>query len=258
MAPKKKDAIDTTVKNISQIIVKAVKTKRQVENDKPLLFRNTIETPFAVGLGLYIHQQTRSKNIINTRSDLNLTIPYEKVLQIETEMANEITRNIAQNNGVYLPPNIVKGEPIHFAIDNIDFKNDTPDGKNEFHGTGQVVFQKSSEKERHHLTIKQSRNGSLTFQKDVLVPMLTCFQPNPPNEQFPSFDGIISCDDLELYKIWDNTWAVSSISNEKTPTWSAYNSLVTNALSTSVCQSLPLYPGSPTDWSNLYTFYLEQ
>ena len=83
--------------------------------------------------------------------------------------------------------------------------------------------------------------------------MLTCFQPNPPNEQFPSFDGIISCDDLELYKIWDNTLAVSSISNEKTPTWSAYNCLVTNALSTRVCQSMPLYPGSPSDWSNLYT-----
>lgn len=37
------------------------------------------------------------------------------------------------------------------------------------------------------------------------------------------------------------------------PTWAGYNSLVTAPVSISTCQGMPLYPGSPTDWSNLYT-----
>ena len=31
---------------------------------------------------------------------------------------------------------------LHFAIDNTDFINDTPDGKHEFHGIGQIFIQK--------------------------------------------------------------------------------------------------------------------
>ena len=49
-----------------------------------------------------------------------------------------------ENNRVYILSNDVRGVAIHFSIDNCDFKNDTPDGKNEFHGTAQVVIQKST------------------------------------------------------------------------------------------------------------------
>ena len=37
------------------------------------------------------------------------------------------------------------------------------------------------------------------------------------------------------------------------PTWAGYNSLITDPLSILTCQGMPLYPGSPTDWTNLYT-----
>ena len=33
------------------------------------------------------------------------------------------------------------------------------------------------------------------------------------------------------------------------PTWAAFNSLVTD----SICQGMPLYPGSTTDWTNLFS-----
>jgi hypothetical protein len=39
-----------------------------------------------------------------------------------------------------------------------------------------------------------------------------------------------------------------------TPTWAAYNSLITLALPTTTYCGLPLYPDSPTDWSNLYDY----
>lgn len=42
---------------------------------------------------------------------------------------------------MYLPSLILKEQSIYFEIDNVDFKNDTIDGKNEFHSTGIVVYQ---------------------------------------------------------------------------------------------------------------------
>ena len=37
------------------------------------------------------------------------------------------------------------------------------------------------------------------------------------------------------------------------PTWAAFNSLVTDSVDVLICQGMPLYPGSPTDWTNLYS-----
>ena len=86
----------------------------------------------SVGLGLYIHQQTWSKKVIDMLSKVNLTIPYDWILKIETGIANKISKNIDNNNGVFVQPKIIYNAPLHFAIDNVNFSNDTPDGKNEF------------------------------------------------------------------------------------------------------------------------------
>ena len=37
------------------------------------------------------------------------------------------------------------------------------------------------------------------------------------------------------------------------PTWNAYNSLISKEKEPTIIQFLHLYPGPPTDWSNLYS-----
>lgn len=69
------------------------------------IFSNSSETPFTVGLGLHIHKTTRSKKLVDLLSNLNLCISYNKIMKIET----------AIGNAVY-------GKPLHFAIDNTDFR----------------------------------------------------------------------------------------------------------------------------------------
>ena len=61
------DKIDVKVDNISQIIMKSIKTSRPV-NYKPVspstsIFKSRLhsQTPFAVCLGLHVHKETRSK-----------------------------------------------------------------------------------------------------------------------------------------------------------------------------------------------------
>ena len=100
------------------------------------------ETPLTVGVGLHLHKSTRSKDLVELMSDLSLCISHDKIIKIENSVANSVKQRIKENNRVYIPSNTVRGVPIHFAIDNCDFENNTPDGKNEFHGTAQVVIQK--------------------------------------------------------------------------------------------------------------------
>ena len=126
-----------------------VKTNRQL-NYESLRGENSQhfkvnETPFTVGLGLHVHKVTRNKSLVDLLSNLNLSTPYNKVMKIETAIGNACIKDMEGHNGTYIPPNIVVGKPIHFAIDDTHFKNDTPDGKSEFHGTGHVVFQKLDE-----------------------------------------------------------------------------------------------------------------
>ena len=61
---------------------------------------------------------------------------------------------------------------------------------------------------------------------------------------------------LTFYHQCDAVWAISKIQecdDAHFPTWAAYNSLVTKPTYVTNISVLPLIPGSPTDWSNLYT-----
>ena len=62
-----------------------------------------IETPLNVGVGLYLHQTTRSKKFIDMFSSLNLSISYEKVINIKKDVANAILEKLIENNAVFIP-----------------------------------------------------------------------------------------------------------------------------------------------------------
>jgi hypothetical protein len=94
---KKKKELEKSVKMISEIIMGVVKSDKQInyksQKGNDANFINNNETPFTVGLGLDIHKATRSKKIINLLSNLNLSITYNKIMTIETAMANAIVQN---------------------------------------------------------------------------------------------------------------------------------------------------------------------
>ena len=211
------------------------------------------ETPFSVGLGLTIHK-TQSKAIINMLAELDLSIDYQKAMKIETDIANAVTEKMEESNGKYIPPSIQPGLHVYFAVDNCDFKNDTPDRKNEFHGTAQIVYQKSIEgSSPYKLKIEGKQRKS--FISDPFPIDEVCPKPVPPNVMYTTCVPDMS--DVQLYNTWDSTWFFTKTLHNReddvlTPTWAAYNSLITPALPTTTYCGLPLYPGSPTDWSNLY------
>ena len=60
------------------MIYQSFKTRRQVnyepKTETSRVMTSNIETPLNVGLGLYVHQKTRSKNLCNFLPDLYLSI----------------------------------------------------------------------------------------------------------------------------------------------------------------------------------------
>ena len=96
----------------------------------------TVETLLNVGTGIYIHQKTRCKELIDILSDLNIFIDYDKLLNIKSQLADTVLTEVNNNDGVFIPKSISKDLPIYFAIDNTDLKIDTPEGQSQLHGTG--------------------------------------------------------------------------------------------------------------------------
>ena len=60
----------------------------------------------------------------------------------EAQIEKSVIQRMVQNCGVFIPPDVVPGRRANFAVDNIDFKEDTPDCKRTLHGTAMAVYQK--------------------------------------------------------------------------------------------------------------------
>lgn len=254
----RKKSIDNSVNNIAQITMRAVKSKRQVSySTGDGNFRDMIETPFTVGLGLMVHKESRNKKVIQHLFNLGLSVSYDRIMKIENGIGNAIAEKMSTNGGIYIPEHLVRDVPLHFAIDNIDFKNDTADGKGEFHGTTHVVFQKKQNTQNTQATmaITPSRR-SYKFQHPKNGQSV-CQKPRQPNDSFCEYEEPSSLIDLSSFRNSDRLWGllqvVDSLELTPLPTWGAFNSLLTGTPQISHYETLPLDASSPTDWTGLYT-----
>ncbi|MES9882794.1 MAG: hypothetical protein ABW185_18150, partial [Sedimenticola sp.] len=105
-------------------------------------------TPKHVGLGMAIHQATRSKALVNLVHAAGHCISYTQVRQIDTSIAKLEIETMAANDDVPMPVNIEPGQFVQFAADNIDIIEETLDGKETFHATQMVAFQREGNDSR--------------------------------------------------------------------------------------------------------------
>ena len=117
-------------------------TERQSNNNKSKTLRLSREMPQQLAVGLAIHQLTRSKELVNMLHGFGMAVEYNRVMRVEAQIEATVLERMEQNGGVYLPPDIVKGRHVFFAIDNVDFAEDTYDGQRTLHGTAMAIYQK--------------------------------------------------------------------------------------------------------------------
>lgn len=106
-------------------------------------------TPKHLGLGLAIHQKIRSKKLVSLFNKAGHCISYKQVLQVDNTLAELTLSTLDRDTGAVVPPNIMPiqtTEPnnplLQITADNIDILTKTLDGKNSFHATQMVVFQR--------------------------------------------------------------------------------------------------------------------
>ena len=189
--PNSKSAIDKesplnkNVELVVQMVMKNLVSDRQA-NYMPTddqTARGTyskIETPLSVGLGIYIRKQTRSKKLVDFLCDLNLSVSANKLYCIQQDIATSIHEDINKNDGLFMPYSVSADVPKHFAIDNVDFAIDTPDGKKQLHGTAMVVYQDKAV--QHTEAIKIERTTSVMKKSNQPLYEVT-YCPEPKREK---------------------------------------------------------------------------
>ena len=55
-------------------------------------------------------------------------MPYEKICSIKNDLVTHAKKKMSENGGIYVPPSLSPNTSLYFAIDNVDFQIDTPDG----------------------------------------------------------------------------------------------------------------------------------
>ena len=164
---------------MSQILMSNCLSRRQVENKQSTQFYHTREVPLQVAIGLTIHGSTRSQFLVNLVHSIGCSIDYSRVLKLETQIAASVLKRIHDNDGVYIPPDIVPNRFIHCAVDNLDFSEDTTDGRRTLHGTVITVYQVMKESDTFVPLSLASPNECPEKSFDSALPtILTCVNPS--------------------------------------------------------------------------------
>ena len=98
------------------------------------------ETPLPIYVGISVHAKTRSRDLVETLHDLGISVSYDRVLAISTDLGNEVCRRYIEE-GAVCPSNLRLHLFTTSAVDNIDHNPTSTTAQDSFHGTGISLFQ---------------------------------------------------------------------------------------------------------------------
>ena len=114
-------------------------TERQVKNKKSDVVRSSLEMPLQLAVGIAVHQGVGNKQLITMLHGFGMSVDYNRILRVEAQIEASVLKRMELNDGIYIPPDLVLGRHVFFAVDNVNFAEDTPGGKNTFHGTAMAI-----------------------------------------------------------------------------------------------------------------------
>ncbi|CAH3151769.1 unnamed protein product, partial [Porites lobata] len=258
--------------HLAQSTISMCLTERQLKNRKSQAINTTREMPQQLAVSLASHQAIRSKEIVNLLHGFGMAVEYNRLLRVESQIEKTVLQRMEKEDGMYLPPDIVKGRHVFFAIDNVDFAEDTPDGKRTLHGTAMAIYQATDlDDEQPVLRLEESTNCSRTVRElpDSFTALQECPAPSPKpivplHPRFGLMEEheipiIVSRD--EFAWLFSRTFNAGRIENDedqaRVPVWSGYNSLVNKALPVTRVGAPPLVAHPPHEWNTLLTVLMQ-
>lgn len=164
------------------------------------------ETPVPVYLGLKIHAETRKKELVDCLYHLGLSISYDRVMSISTDVANTVCAKY-EADGVVVPPGLTSNLFTVGMVDNIDHNPTSTTATDSFHGTSLSLAQQPavSDPKAAHLKINPNLQGKRSVDtlpctytlvpqiertKDAQIP--TVFGPCKPDvsEKIAKINGL--------------------------------------------------------------------
>lgn len=297
LSTEKKDCeVNQHAMSLAQSTVFMFESKEQVRNKNSKTLRTTREMPRQLGIAIAVRQAFRSKKLVNMLHDFGLCVNYDRVLRLETQIATTVLERMLLNDGIYLPPDIVEGRFIFFAIDNIDFNEDTSDGKCTLHGTSMAIYQRCDAQDKAQITEIRGRtqNRSLKALPNTVTTLLDCHKPlsKPKSPAYISFNlkeysppelleacltdlawlmgrSLVKSNKENVYNTPSTAKCIGDskeVSNESKglgtikcsiPSWSAYNSLLTCEVPKTRVSVAPLIAAPAHEWKTLLTVLMQ-
>ena len=96
--------------------------------------------PLPIYLGLMTHAETRKRTLVDKLYNLGLSMSYDRVLELSTDMGNSAYARF-ESEGVVFLPKLLKAVFTTAAVDNIDHNPSSVTAQGAFHGTGISLFQ---------------------------------------------------------------------------------------------------------------------
>lgn len=97
-----------------------------------------VPTPLSLGIAFHIYNETRSKSLITLLNHLNVSVSYDTFHRYLTGVCEQMM-DAEKEDGIFCPPAVKGCKFIHFAIDNADWHEKTPDGST-FHAMTTNVY----------------------------------------------------------------------------------------------------------------------
>jgi hypothetical protein len=146
------------------------------------------EPPLPVYLGLLIHAETRKRNLVEKFHNLGISVSYDRVLSLSTEMGNNICARFEAEN-VVCPLKLRMGLFTTSAVDNIDHNPSSTTAQGSFHGTGISLFQHPSVDNRGE---DRDDVEHVTSSRKTIAPLPESYSIVPP-VVLPGTEPVIPC-----------------------------------------------------------------
>lgn len=217
---------------ISQTILFNSK-KKTSSHRSSVTTRHVREPPLPLYIGLNIHTATRSKALITTLYQLGLSVSYDRVIEVEDELATSAGERYKEDGHV-VPASLRFGIFSVAGLDNLDHNPSSTTSTSSFHGTGISVFQFPTEEnpgqERPKLQIPPSGKERHSLPESYsIVPLV---EMNANNISTPKRNMALIGNAVSSGIVQENEWMEhalaklnqSSVNAEDTVTWSSYHS----------------------------------
>ena len=132
-------SIAQAVLSLSQLIM-FNRTIRRRKGSTSSYHSKQREPPLPIYIGCLIHAKTRKRGLVNMFHELGMSVSYDRVLRLSTDMGNSLCALYEEEN-VVCPPSLGHGLFTTAAVDNIDHNPSATSAVGSFHGTGISLFQ---------------------------------------------------------------------------------------------------------------------